>query len=349
MTRVSSESARAVGDVADGTQREAVDHAADEAHAVEDDWHRPWLALPLIGAIAAVLALAMTGLPRELAGLPAVARHALEIALPKWGTTEVVSEVVYGSRGWDTFGETFLLLAAVIAVVTLARSREPRGEYVGESAAGRTEQRQVGEHGGEHGGEDHEEAVARDAEAAEGATDERLGDPDSIPLGEAAPEHAEAMSVVVRVAARTAAVILAVAGVYLAAWGYTPGGGFPAGAVLAGVVLLLYTALGRHAVKRVVRPSVMEPIEIFGAFVIIAVGIGGLVRHGSAFANWLPLAEQQTILAGGNQQLYSGAELIEVATGLTIAIFGLLSMQHEWTPDEDSAADTDQSVDDEKS
>jgi multicomponent Na+:H+ antiporter subunit B len=147
------------------------------------------------------------------------------------------------------------------------------------------------------------------------------------------------MTVVVRVAARTAAVILAVAGIYLAAWGYTPGGGFPAGAVLTGVALLLYTALGRHAVQRVVRPAVMEPIEIAGALLIVAIGLGGLVWHGSLFANWLPLAEQQTVLAGGNQQLYSGAELVEVGTGLIIAIFSLLGMRHEWTPDEDGGDD----------
>ena len=33
--------------------------------------------------------------------------------------------------------------------------------------------------------------------------------------------------------------------------------------------------------------------------------------------------------------MFSVAELVEVATGLTIAIFGLLGMQHDWTPDED--------------
>src|SRR5919199_892626 len=78
----------------------------------------------------------MVGLPRELASLPAIAQHAMRIALPVWGTTEAVSEIVYGSRGFDTFGETFLLPAAVIAVTVLARGREPRAEYVGEEVAG---------------------------------------------------------------------------------------------------------------------------------------------------------------------------------------------------------------------
>jgi multicomponent Na+:H+ antiporter subunit B len=309
----------------------AVKHASGEPHAVQDDWHRPWLGAGLVAAVAAAFTIGVIDLPRESAALPAIARQAMEIALPKWGTTEVVSEIVYGSRGWDTFGETFLLLAAVIAVTTLGRPREPRAEYDGESSAGMQEQSEIDP----KERDDASESEARGAEEAEGSSEEPLPDPDSVPLGEYAPEQAEAMSVVVRVAARSAAVILAVAAVYLAAWGYTPGGGFPAGAAVSGVAILLYTALGRHAVQWVIRPSVLEPIEIAGAIAIIVIGLLGLAFHQSLFANWATLAEQQTIRAGGNQQLYSAAELVEVATGLTIAIFTLLGMQHDWTPDED--------------
>lgn len=323
------------------SEREAVEHAAKEPHAVDDGMRRPWLAGALIAALGVPFVIGVLGLPRETAMLPVIARHAMEIALPKWGTTEVVSEIVYGSRGFDTFGETFLLLAAVIAVVTLARPREPRGEYVGEASAGAEEQSEVDPSGDD---ESASESEARGAEDAE--NDDPAPDPGSIPLGASSPERAEAMTVVVRVSARTAAVILSVAGVYLAALGYTPGGGFPAGAALAGVAILLYTALGRNAVQKIVRPSVLEPVEIIGAAVVIAVGLLGLIRHGSLFANWLPLALQQTLRAGGNQQLYSGAELIEVATGLTIAIFSLLGLQHDWTPDEDDGGDDNDRDDD---
>jgi multicomponent Na+:H+ antiporter subunit B len=141
--------------------------------------------------------------------------------------------------------------------------------------------------------------------------------------------------VLVRVGARVAAPILAVAAVYLAAWWYTPGGGFPAGAALAGVAILLYAALGHRAVSFAVRPSVLEPLELLGAAALVAIGVIGLIRQGSFLDNWLPLAPQQTIRAGGTLQLFSGAELLEVGTGLTIAIFALLGMEHDWTPDED--------------
>jgi multicomponent Na+:H+ antiporter subunit B len=313
----------------------AHEHArAHEPHATEDDWHRPALGMAVVAGVAAVLVIVVVHLPREHAMLPAIARRAMEIAVPSWGTTEPVNEIVYGSRGFDTFGETFILLAAVVAVLLLSRSREERHEYVGEASAGRSEQRADDPSGDE---QDRSEQRARGAEAAEREGSEPLADPDRVPLGGYAPERAEAMSVVVRVAARVVAVVLPVAAVYLAAWGYTPGGGFPAGAALVGVMLLLYAALGRRAIEKSVRPRVLEPIELVGAAAIIAVGVVGIVRKGSMFANWLPLAEQQTIRAGGTLQLFSGAELVEVATGLAIAIFALLGMEHDWAPDTDDA------------
>src|SRR5436853_7310301 len=105
----------------------------------------------------------MVTLPRDGAPLPGVARYALQIALPKWHTTEPVNEIVYGTRGFDTFGETFVLIASVMAVVTLARPREPRGEYVGEAAAGMREQAEDDPGGDEKG----QQGQARQAEAEE--------------------------------------------------------------------------------------------------------------------------------------------------------------------------------------
>jgi len=314
----------------------AVEHAKHEPRA-ENDLHRPAIGFALAGAVLAVLVIGVVDLPRAAAALPDIARHAMEIALPKWGQNEVVSEIVYGSRGWDTFGETFLLLAAVVSVVTLTRSPEPRTEYVGESMAGREEQEEVDPKGG---GESGEQEEAREAEANEEDDKSDLApNSDDIPLGTRAPERAAGMSVVVRVGARIAAVPLGVAAFYLCLWGYTPGGGFPAGAAVMGVVLVMYTAFGRGAVSRAVRPAVVEPIELLGAMAIIAIGLFGLLFKDSMFANFLTLAVPGTIRAGGTNQLFSGSELIEVATGLTIAVFSLLGMKHDWAPDEDGDDD----------
>ena len=69
------------------------------------------------------------------------------------------------------------------------------------------------------------------------------------------------------------------------------------------------------------RPAVLEPVELAGAAGIIVIGLLGLALRGSMFANFLTLAQPETIRAGGTNQLYSGSELVEVATGLVIAVF----------------------------
>jgi len=292
------------------------------------DLHRWYVGLALAVLLAAAFAVSLVDVPREHAALSAVAHHALAIAQPKWDTTEVVSEVVYGSRGFDTFGETMLLIAAVVSVMTVTRSREGRLEYVGESTAGRREQQ--AQDPGDNGHTDSSER----AEEAEEHGEEPRATPDALPVGTHELDASAAMSPVVRVAAPPAAVVLAVAGIYLAAWGYTPGGGLPAGVVVTGVAILIYAVFGRQAVRTIVRPTVLEPVEMLAGAAIGAVGVVGLVQHRSLFANWLGFAQSQTIFAGGNQQLYSALELIEVAVSLTIAVFALLGMGHDWAPDD---------------
>jgi multicomponent Na+:H+ antiporter subunit B len=300
--------------------------------AEREPLHRRGLGLLLVAGTAAVLATAMVGIPREHAPLPAVARYAMEVALPKWGLTEPVNEVVYGTRGFDTFGETFLLLAAVVSVVVITRSKESRRGYFGESQAGEREQRQTDPPDRPDAGEQ----AARRAEHQEEETGDGAGPatPDATPLGTPAPERADAMTVVTRTAIRLALPVLAMAGCYLVAEGYSPGGGFPGGAVILGVLLLAYAGFGRRRVARLIRPGLLEGIEMAGAVAIIATEVLGLVLKGSFSANWLPLATPQTILSGGIAQLFSASELIEVGTGLGIVVFALIGMQHDWAPDE---------------
>ena len=322
--------------------RQRTDGRARQEATEHEPIHRPWLGTLIVAGMAAALAAAMAGIPREHAALPAIARYALEVALPKWGLTEPVNEVVYGTRGFDTFGETFLLLAAIISVVLITRPRESRRGYFGEETAAGREQSESDP----AEPDDAREDAARSAEGQE-QDERRPADqagprtPDQTPLGSAAPETAEAMTVVVRTAIRVALPILAVAGLYLVAWGYSPGGGFPGGEVIMGVILLVYAGFGHRRISRIARPGLLEAIEIAGAAAIILTELLGLVLKGSFSANWLPLAAPQTILSGGIAQLFSASELIEVGTGLTIAVFALLAMEHDWTPDEQDVSRED--------
>lgn len=319
--------------------RRAPARAAEHEAAEREPRHRPWIGVLLAAGMATALGVAMAGIPREHAPLPLIARYALEIAIPRWKLTEPVNEIVYGTRGFDTFGETFLLLAAVMSVVVITRPREPRRGYFGESAAGAREQQQDDP----HVGFDTTARAARSAERREQDDQvpkggERVETPDAEPLGTPAPETAETMTVVVRTAIGVALPILAVAGLYLVAWGYSPGGGFPGGAVILGVVLLVYAAYGRRKISRVIRPGLIETLELAGAALIILTEFLGLVLKGSFSANWLPLAQEMTPLSGGVAQLFSASELIEVGTGLIIAVFALLGMSHDWARDDDGDA-----------
>ncbi len=293
--------------------------------------HRRLAGLVLVAGVGALLTIALLALPREKAPLPAIARYSLTVALPKWHTTEAVSEIVYGTRGFDTFGETFLLLAAVVGTSTIVRRREPRRGFIGEELAGAREQRQVDPSAP---GARQDSRPARQAEEAEQGQRSQPPTPDDTPIGTPGPEKAAAMTVVVRAAVRLIAPILFMAGLYLVAWGYSPGGGFPGGAVLLGVVLFVYVAYGYRRVEPIIRPDIIEPLELIGAAAIIAVEALGLILKGSFSANFLPLGPVGTIRSGGILQAFSGAEFIEVATGLTLAIFGLLGMGHDWSQDD---------------
>jgi multicomponent Na+:H+ antiporter subunit B len=303
-------------------------------HFTAEPLHRPRVGLLVVALVAAGLAVGLVGLPRETSKLPAVAREALTTALPHWHTTEPVSEVVYGTRAADTFGETFLLIAAVVSVQLFTRRREGRRGFVGETFAGEEEQRQ--EDPAE--GLTEEEERAREAEAAEWdvSTSRRRPTPDREGLGAPAPETAETMSVVARISLRAVAPILGVAGIYLFAEGYSPGGGFPGGVVAVGVMLLIYAGLGYRRIARAVSESLMELIEVIVALIIIAMMLLGLVLEGSFTANWLPLAPEETLRSGGIMQAFSVSEFFEVAAGLAIAIFGLMTVLHDWTPERDA-------------
>ena len=291
--------------------------------------HRPWVALVLAAGVAGPIAVAALGLPRGNDPLPAAAREAMAVALPRWHITEAVNEVVYGTRGFDTFGETFLLLAAVVSVLIVARRREHRSEHEGEEHEGERERNET---------DPRIELLPSEARARLGEVHELEPEhgpqtPDANEVGTRDLEPAAAMSVVARTAVRIAAPALVVCGMYLMLWGFSPGGGFPAGVVLLGVALLAYAGFGYARVRKVVAPDRMELAEIVGAVVIIATQLAGLVLHGHVGENVLPLSPVGTIRSGGILQVFSGSELVEVGAGLTMAIFGFLTMGHDWAHD----------------
>jgi len=291
--------------------------------------HRLWVGAVLALGLGAGLLLAVLDLPDDTAPLPSIARRAMVEALPAFRTTEPVSAVVYGFRAMDTFGETFLLLAAVVSVGLLSRTREPRHGFIGEEKAGAEEQSRSDPQEQETA----QQREARAGERVEAGEGDSPATPDDEPVGTPAPERAHAMTVVTRLAVRLALPLLAVAGLYLVTQGYSPGGGFPAGAVVLGVVLLVHAAFGYPAVRPLVRPGRTEAVELAGAMAIVLLLTLGLPLAGSFAASWVPLAPEQSLRSGGLLQVFSLAELVEVASGLTLTVFALMGMQHDWAAD----------------
>ena len=298
------------------------------------------VAAVLVAGTAVCLGVAFLDLPREGADLPGIARDAMIQALPEWHHTEVVSTIVYGTRGFDTLGETFLLLAAVVGVVVVCRGPEHRRVFLQEERLGRREQAEArGSGGGRSRTTRHPQT-----EHAEEVEQGRAGEDDrGQGIGARGPVSEAAMTVVVRTGARIVLPLLTVAGAFLLLSPWAPGGGFPAGAVLSGVVLLTYAAFGYRAVRPLVRPGLLEAVEMVGAAAIILLGVGGLVFEGSFLANWLGLGTPETVHAGGILQVFSASEVLEVCTGLLIVVFSLLAMEREWIEEDagDGAAESD--------
>jgi multicomponent Na+:H+ antiporter subunit B len=111
--------------------------------------------------------------------------------------------------------------------------------------------------------------------------------------------------------------------------------------VLAGVVLLAYVAYGYRAVRKVVRPALLEALELGGAAAVIAIEVLGLVLKGSVSASWLPIGKEKTFFGGGILPAFSASEFVEVATGVLIVVFSLVAMEREWTEGDREEAGSD--------
>jgi multicomponent Na+:H+ antiporter subunit B len=87
-------------------------------------------ALPVLGALGALLAWGFSGLPAFGDWHGFTGRLITHVATPERHTTNVVTAVVFDYRGFDTMGEEFILFAAVVGVVLLLRGRGADEEEV---------------------------------------------------------------------------------------------------------------------------------------------------------------------------------------------------------------------------
>jgi multicomponent Na+:H+ antiporter subunit B len=92
-------------------------------------------------ALAIVLVVAVTDLPRPDAPPPRSAKLSTSVALHERHVTNIVAGITFDLRGLDTLGEELILFAAAVGVSVLLRAQ--REENTTEDAAGAAEQRRA--------------------------------------------------------------------------------------------------------------------------------------------------------------------------------------------------------------
>jgi multicomponent Na+:H+ antiporter subunit B len=133
----------------------------------------------------------------------------------------------------------------------------------------------------------------------------------------------------VRTVTRAVAPFILLYGLYLVVYGHhSPGGGFPAGVVIAGGLILTSLALGRAEARKALPRSVAVVLMCVGALGFLAMAVCGVFMDGGGFFwNFLRAgggAHHHELLGAGNIQVYELMVTLVVACGFA-AVFVVLA------------------------
>jgi multicomponent Na+:H+ antiporter subunit B len=108
--------------------------------------------------------------------------------------------------------------------------------------------------------------------------------------------------------------LVALIGLWLAAFGLvTPGGGFQGGVAIAAGLVVLYLAVGYRSWHRLANEKVVDPLEGVGAGAYVAIGLAALIAGSPFLHNLLGPGKTGTLFSGGSMSLLNWAVALEVA------------------------------------
>jgi len=135
------------------------------------------------------------------------------------------------------------------------------------------------------------------------------------------------MTQIVKTTVRLLAGFMVIFGAYLALTGHqTPGGGFPAGVVLASVLMLAVLAFGAGRKREHILHIVLVRWESLGAGIFLAVALMGFVG-GGFFGHFLARNAEQHMFSSGSILFSNVAIALKVGAGLFGAFLAVVAFR----------------------
>jgi multicomponent Na+:H+ antiporter subunit B len=136
--------------------------------------------------------------------------------------------------------------------------------------------------------------------------------------------------------ARWMAPLTALFGVYVVLHAQiTPGGGFQGGVIIFGAALLVYLGDGYPPWRQVMRSTVLDPGEAFGAGLYALAGLAPMAMGAAYLQNVLPLGAQGSITSGGLIPIVNFGVGVAVACGFCSIALEFLEETREPAEDDD--------------
>ena len=165
----------------------------------------------------------------------------------------VCFSVVFNFRGYDTMGESFILIAALAGALCILRNSKTRAEEIAEQSKSKEQ---------------------RIAEAAAAAAEEERREAEA----EAKRTQKRALSIIVRFTANLFLPLACTFGGYVVLHGdSSPGGGFQGGVLIASAVLLVFLAYGGKSLGKVFKYDFLHQTETIAEVIYIAIGLIGVL------------------------------------------------------------------------